>query len=149
MLNKFKKFLVGTVLGAIFGILTFTAFPTLAYIQVPNTSVSLANILYSGTAPFVKSGFGNASSAVLAFSNGTGAFEVAVSGTTATSGVLQMPNAANGWVCNSFVESTSASAVTRQTASTASSVTIQNFDTTGATSVFPASSIIHATCAAY
>ena len=150
MMNKIKKFLVGTVLGAIFGILTFTAFPTLAYIQVPNTSLSLSSLLVSGTAPYIASGFGYSASTVLSVANGTGAFEIPISSVAATSGVLQMPTASNGWVCTVFDETTSASSVlVKQISSSASSVTIANYNNSLAQGNFAVGTVLHASCFAY
>ena len=150
MFKTIKKFLVGTVLGAIFGVLAFTAFPTLAYIQVPNTSLSLNSLLVSGTAPYIASGFGYSASTVLATANGTGAFEIPISSVAASSGVLTMPNATNGWACQVFGETTNASSVlVKQIASSASSVTIANYNNSLAQGNFAVVTVFHASCFGY
>lgn len=96
---------------------------------------------FSSTAPTISSGFGTSPSIV---SGGTAtSFRVNVgTGGTATSGVVGMPAASNGWNC--FVtDQTTANVNTRQSASTTTSVTF------GTTAAWTASDILIATCAAF
>lgn len=102
------------------------------------------------TAPTVSSGFGTSPS--IQFHNGTAAFSVNVgTGGVATSGVIGLPTSTNGWACHFEDTSTNSSTVfiTKVTAKTASSVTIGNFNTSGAAAAWVASDILTGTCAAY
>jgi hypothetical protein len=87
-----------------------------------NGSLQMAGkLLISPTAPTVSSGFGTSPSIVN--SNGPEAFEVNVgTGGVATSGVLTMPTAANGWSCSATDMNTNI--VTRETAFTTTSITL-------------------------
>jgi len=160
MKNKevIKSKYVYPVLFVIFGILLSTTTPVFATFQSVATqffaSIGLKNntLWVSATAPYISNGFGyGTASAVLANANGTGAFEISTSGVTPpASGVITLPQATTGWSCVTFTETTSASAVvTKQIASTASSVTLDNFNASGAESSFPTSAVIHASCFAY
>lgn len=114
------------------------------------SSVNLNKLSTSSTNPYISSGFGYAASAVLTNVNGTSAFEIPVSGVTATSGVVTLPTANTGWACHTFNEVHSASSVSViQTASTASSVTLSNYNASQVSDSFPASSVIHGSCFAY
>jgi hypothetical protein len=114
------------------------------------TSSAFTKQFMSATNPYISSGFGYTASAVLANANGTAAFKIPVSGVTATSGVIALPTASNGWSCNTFNEVHSASSVAVvQTASAASSVTLINYNASQAEGAFPASSVIHGSCFAY
>jgi hypothetical protein len=85
-----------------------------------NGGVATVNLLLSTAAPTISSGFGTSPSIVQ--QNGTAAFEVNVgTGGAATSGVIGLPTAANGWSCTAIDMNTNI--VTRETAFTASSVT--------------------------
>lgn len=102
-----------------------------------------ADLLISQTAPTISSGFGASSS--VATNNGTAAFTVNVgTGGTATSGVIGLPTANNGWNCYATDISTQSSTVfvTKQTASSATSCTIGNFNTSGAAAAWTASDIV-------
>lgn len=106
-------------------------------------------VFASSTAPTITSGFGTSPSIA---SNGTFAITVNVgTGGTATNGVIGMPAAATAWVCT--VNNLTAAAAhradnTRQTARTATSVTIENQTTsTGAAVAWTASDIVLLACA--
>lgn len=111
------------------------------------------NRLISGTAPTISSGFGT--SPTIPNSNGSGAFTVNVgTGGTASSGVITMPTAATGWVCH--IENVTANAANRanvctvQTASTTTSITIQNQTvSTGAATAWSASDVLRIIAMAY
>jgi hypothetical protein len=82
-------------------------------------------------------------------SNGTAAFRVNVgTGGSATSGVIGLPTAANGWNCYATDITTQSTTVflTKQTASSASSATIGNFNTAGAAAAWVASDILAVSC---
>lgn len=105
------------------------------------------------TAPTISSGFGTSPSIVA--NNGTAAFTVNVgTGGSATSGVIGLPTATTGWNC--FVENITAMAANRgdqrtvQTASTTTSVTLQNQTiSTGAALAWTAGDILRISCFAY
>lgn len=108
------------------------------------------DLLISATAPTISSGFG--SSPAITNNNGTGAFLVNVgTGGSATSGVIGMPTASNGWACSASDVTTESSTVfiTRVTANSPTSVTIGNFNTSGAPAAWVASDKIAMNCAAY
>ena len=109
-------------------------------------------LVTSSTAPTIASGFGSTPS--IAASNGTSAFTVNVgTGGSASSGVLTLPTASTGWNC--VVNDLTAAAGhvaynTRQTASTTTSVTVENQTTsTGAAVAWAASDILRLSCFAY
>jgi hypothetical protein len=79
------------------------------------------NLLNSAAAPTISSGFGTSPGIVQ--QNGTAAFEVNVgTGGAATSGVIGLPAAKNGWSCQATDMNTNI--VTRETAFTTTSVTL-------------------------
>jgi hypothetical protein len=110
------------------------------------------NLLLSIVNPTISSGFGTSPS--VTNSNGTAAFVVNVgTGGTANSGVIGMPSANAGYVCN--VSNRTAKAANRadntvQTATTGTTITIQNQTTsTGAALAWTASDIVTLNCFAY
>lgn len=133
-------------------------------VQVGNTganasgSAKMAGLLFtnladSATAPTISSGFGSSPS--IPANNGTAAFTVNVgTGGAASSGVIGMPTATTGWSCN--VTNQTAVAANRgdqrtvQTASTATTITVQNQTiSTGAALVWTASDVLVVQCRAY
>lgn len=115
-------------------------------------SFSLTNLLSSATAPTISSGFGTSPS--ITANNGTAAFIVNVgTGGTATNGIIGLPTATNGWTC--AVNNITAAAGhradnTRQTASSTTSVTIENQTTSsGAAVAWTASDLVRLNCTAY
>lgn len=113
----------------------------------------LASSAIINTAPTIASGFG-ASPSIVA-SNGSAAFTINVgTGGTASAGVITMPTAANGWVCH--VENITQTAANRanvrtvQTASTTTSITVQNQTiSTGAAVAWTASDVLRVIAIAY
>lgn len=98
-------------------------------------------------APTISSGFCGSPSVTA--SNGAAAFDINV-GTTCggSTGVIALPTAANGWVCN-FVDISTGDG-TRQTAGTTSTVTVTHFTySTGAPLNFQDSDHIRGQCSAY
>jgi hypothetical protein len=110
-------------------------------------------VLISTTAPTISSGFGTSPSIVN--NNGTPAFTINVgTGGTASSGVIGMPAAANGW--NAYVVNITAQAANRAdqhtvlTASGTNSITVQNQTiSTGAALAWTASDILRVIAMAY
>lgn len=102
---------------------------------------------FINTAPTIASGFGTSPSIVA--SNGTFAFTVNVgTGGIATSGVITLPTAATGWNVSCQNLSTRSATVfdTKQTATTTTSATIGNFNTSGVAAAWVASDVL--SCAA-
>lgn len=108
----------------------------------------ISNLLISGTAPTISSGFGTSPTIV---TNGTGAFQVTVgTGGTASSGVISMPAATTGWSCSANdVTSPTVGFLTKQTASTTTSVTITNYDATGVATAWTAGDKLNIMCMAF
>lgn len=108
-----------------------------------------SNMLFVTTAPTVSSGFGTSPS--IASNNGTAAFTINVgTGGTATNGVIGLPTAALGWVCTAQDLTTQSATVfvAKQIASSATTATIANFNTSGAQAAWVASDILHVSCIA-
>jgi hypothetical protein len=104
------------------------------------------NLLVSTTTPTL-TGFGTGAAVVNP--NGAGAFTVNVgTGGVATSGVITLPTATSGWNCFATdITTTSATVfVTKQTASSTTSATLGNFNTSGAAAAWVASDILAVSC---
>lgn len=121
-------------------------------IALGGNSGSANNLAWSGAAPTISSGFGSSPSVTA----GTSAsFRVNVgTGGTASSGVVAMPTAANGWNCH--VQNLTGQAANRadqrtvQTASATTTITVQNQTiSTGAALAWAASDILTFLCTAY
>lgn len=114
------------------------------------SGVYVTNLLCSSQAPTISSGFG--ASAVVVTNNGTCAFEVNVgTGGTAASGVIGLPTAIHAWACDANDETTTSPTVflTKQTTSTASSVTVTNYAQSGVSAAWNASDVLHIRCNGY
>lgn len=108
------------------------------------TTISEVNLLTSNAAPTISSGFGTSPS--IASSNGTAAFTVNVgTGGTATSGVIGLPTAANGWVvhCDDLTTQSASVFITKQTASSTTTATVTQYNTSGVATAWVASDILH------
>lgn len=119
-----------------------------------NTTYTLNGVLLdSVTAPAIASDFGTSPS--IPANNGTAAFTVNVgTGGTASSGVITMPAATTGWICHvenrTGVAANRADQRTVQTATTTTSVTVQNQTiSTGAALAWTASDVLTLSCRAY
>jgi hypothetical protein len=126
--------------------------PTMYATRLPTgasgTLLQAANLLISETAPTISSGFGSTPS--IATNNGTAAFSINVgSGGAASSGVIGLPTATNGWNCWA-VDLTNPTAGggynVKQTASTASSATLTGYNTGGSVAPWLASDILSVSC---
>jgi hypothetical protein len=107
-------------------------------------------LLCSATAPTISSGFGSGASIVA--SNGTCAFQINVgTGGVATSGVIGLPAATTGWVCQAEDITTESATVarTKQTASATNTATVGNFNTTPAAAAWVASDKLNVSCKGY
>lgn len=105
------------------------------------------NLLLSATAPTISSGFGTSPS--IASNNGTASFTVNVgTGGTASSGVIGLPTATNGWNCTCQDTTTFSTTVflCRQTASSTTTATIGNFNTSAAAAAWVASDVLNVSC---
>ncbi len=102
------------------------------------------------TAPTISSGFG--SSPTIVASNGSLAFEVDVgTGGSASSGVIGLPTASTGWNCRCDDITTNSSSVfvTKQTASSTSTCTVGNFNTSAAATAWASADKLRCIAAAY
>jgi hypothetical protein len=121
-------------------------------LSIPGDVTQDAVLLISSTAPTVASGFGASPSVAGAR---TAAFTVDVgTGGVATGGVLTMPTATTGWNCHvenrTAVAANAADQRTVQTATTTTSVTVQNQTiSTGAALAWTASDVLAFLCMAY
>jgi hypothetical protein len=87
------------------------------------------NLIVSTTAPTIASGFGTSPSIV---ANNTAAFRVTVgSGGVSGTGVITMPAAPNGWICNvqNISRISGAPVITAQTGSSTTSVNVTQVNT--------------------
>jgi hypothetical protein len=112
-----------------------------------DTGGGTGHLLCSGTAPTISSGFGTSPSIVA--NNGTCAFQINVgTGGSATSGVIGLPTATTGWVCSVEDITTESTTVfrTKQTASSTTSATVGNFNTSAAAAAWVASDKLMVSC---
>lgn len=111
-----------------------------------NPTIAMISIV----APTISSGFGTSPS--ISSNNGSVAFIVNVgAGGTASSGVIGLPAAANGWIvmCNNISTTSGTVFMTKQTASTTTTATIGNFSDTGASAAWGANNLIACIAIAY
>jgi hypothetical protein len=101
-------------------------------------------------APTISSGFGT-SPAILAGTN-TSAFTVNVgTGGTASAGVIGLPTAPNGWICEAEDQTTHSTAVSRtaQTANSTTSVTLTQYNDVMSATAWVASDTLLVRCSAF
>lgn len=112
-------------------------------------AVALSGCPTANTAPTIASGFGTTPS--IPANVGSFAFSVNVgTGGVATSGVITMPSATNGWTAHCANNTTAATTYPAVTAQTATSITITNFSrTTGAAVAWAASEVFTVQATAY
>lgn len=117
--------------------------------QTFNSGIGIVNLAVSGSAPTISSGFGTAPS--ITASNGTAAFRLNVgTGGTATSGVIGLPTATNGWNCFASDITTPATGhAIKQSAGTTTSATLTNYNNAGVATAWAASDILIVNCTAY
>lgn len=101
-----------------------------------------------GQTPTVTSGFGS-SPAI-----GTGSIPSSITltvgtGGTASTGVIGLPTATNGWVCHATDQSHPGGNFTEQSASSASSATLTNYNSAGSATAWSASDVLVVSCFAH
>lgn len=107
-------------------------------------------VTWSMTAPTISSGFGTTPS--IASNNGTVGFTINVgTGGVATSGVIGLPAATTGWhvTCADVTTQSSTVYLTKQTATSTTTVTVGNYDAAGAAAAWVASDILVCSAVAY
>jgi hypothetical protein len=112
-------------------------------------ALALTSLLESATAPTIASGFGTSPSVTV--NNGTANFRINVgTGGTASSGVIGLPTAVNGWDCDCEDRTTFSTTVfkCRQTADTATSATVGSFSSSAGSTPWAASDILAVSCRA-
>jgi hypothetical protein len=136
----------GTTLGTSNLAVTLTGTGNIQLGSSANVSYLMgANILWETAAhPTISSGFGT--SPTVAHQNGSFAFEINVgTGGTASSGVIAFNTAAgDGWAVNCTDISTQSATVflTKQTASSTTTATVTNYNTSGAAAAWAASDLL-------
>ncbi|WP_041249560.1 glycosyl hydrolase family 28-related protein [Gluconacetobacter diazotrophicus] len=107
-----------------------------------------SSLVSSSTAPVIASGFGTGPTLQ---TNGSAAFSVTVGTSPGSSGVLTLPAAYHGWVCDAADITTQSATVfqTRQTGSTTTTVALANFTTSGAQAPWLAGDTLLVKCSGY
>jgi len=111
---------------------------------------TVQTLLFTHTPPTISSGFGTSPS--IAHSNGSVVFTINVgTGGTATSGVIALPGASNGWdvKCTDITTMSTTVFITKQTATTSATATIGNFNNAATAAAWAASDILSCTAFAY
>lgn len=107
-------------------------------------------VALSTTAPTISSGFGTSPSIVA--SSGTAAFTLNVgTGGAASTGIVGLPAATTGWACsvNNLTTNDATHLLTKQTATTTTTVTVGNYTTAGVAGAWAASDILQFQCTGY
>lgn len=118
------------------------------------TSITMggANLTFSGGTPTISSGFGTGASVTAGTAS---AFRINVgTGGTATAGVVGLPTAATGWVCDvqdlTATDANAGNVRTVQTATSTTTATVENQTiSTGAAVAWTASDVLALKCVAY
>lgn len=106
------------------------------------------HLLMTTTAPTISSGFGTTPS--ITTPNSTAAFTINVgTGGTATSGVISLVAASNGWACFVTDETTPGANFTKQSGHTTNTVTFTNYNSAGTATAWTASDILLVHCWAF
>lgn len=114
-----------------------------------DAGLTLGSQLLFNTAPTIASGFGTAP--VMDQSNGSASFDVHIgTGGTAASGTLNMPAAVHSWMCSCVDISTQSATVfqCKEIGSTTNTVTLANYNTSGAQAAWGAGDYVLANCLA-
>jgi hypothetical protein len=122
---------------------TFTSAVTLS-------ALNLATTYISATSPAISSGFGTSPSIV--HSNGTAVFTINVgTGGMATSGVIGLPRAMNGWAvhCDDITTQSTSVFVTKQTSTSATSASLAQYSAAAVATPWRASDVLVCQAAAY
>lgn len=83
--------------------------------------------------------------------NGTSAFRINVESSNTGNGVIGLPAASRGWNCfaNDITTTSTAVSQTKQTASTKTSATLQNYTDTSGTGAWADRDVLAVSCFAY
>ena len=141
---------LSVVSAGLIGVGTGAAGSIAGGIQLASIGLSSGHIADSATAPSIASGFGTSPSVVA--NNGTASFTVDVgTGGTASSGVITMPAATNGWICSvTPAGAPQAAAVTYAVATSTTSITLTNYTlTTGAALAWTAGTVLNVIARGY
>jgi len=106
-------------------------------------------LLTSQTNPTITSGFG--SSPAISFANGAAAFQIRIGTGSPSSGVLSMPTASDGWycTCTDLTTTSTSNFVCKQTAGSASSVTLSVFNDVATAGSWTSGDLLLVSCSAY
>ena len=129
--------------------------------ELANSLVPYANTCMVGTLcgilgssggvapPKISSGFGTGASVTA--NNGTSAFRINVGSSNTGNGVIGLPAASRGWNCfaNDITTTSTAVSQTKQTASTKTSATLQNYTDTSGTGAWADRDVLAVSCFAY
>ena len=113
-------------------------------------ALNLATTYISAAAPTIHSGFGP--NAFIAHNNGTAVFTLNVgTGGTASSGVIGLPRAKNGWAvhCDDITTQSSSVFVTKQTATSTTGATLTQYSAAAVPTPWAASDVLVCQAAAY
>jgi hypothetical protein len=112
----------------------------------PGAAIGTINgLTIANVAPTISSGFGMAPA--IATNNGTASFTIMVgTGGTASSGVIHLQAARNGWNCYASDLTHPATALTRQSAVSADSATLTNYNNAGMVTPWIAGDVLSASC---
>jgi len=113
-------------------------------------SISVSHLMISAAAPTISHGFGTNASVV--HNNGTAVLTVNVGmGGTASSGVIGLPTAANGWAvrCDDVTTQSTSVFITKQTASSTTSATITQYSDAAVPTAWAANDVLVCQAAAY
>ncbi|POR52746.1 hypothetical protein B0G62_10443 [Paraburkholderia eburnea] len=129
---------------------TFTTVNANTSVNANGSYYVFSRLVLANVSPGISSGFGAGSS--IGANTGAIGFKLTIgTGGTATSGVLSMPTASNGWNCYANDITTQSSTVfsTKMTASTTTSVTLTNFNTSGAAAAWAANDTLVVSCVGF
>lgn len=113
-------------------------------------SISVAHLIISAESPKIASGFGT--NAAVVHNNGTAVFTINVGrGGTASSGVVGLPAAANGWAvhCDDVTTQSTSVFITKQTAGSTTSATITQYSSAAVPTAWAAGDTLMCQAAAY
>jgi hypothetical protein len=114
-----------------------------------DTGLFTNHMLISRSAPTISSGFGSGASVTT--NNGPAAFLIDVGTSNTGTGVIGLPPATTGWSCdaNDITTTNANQLVTKQTASSTTSATLQNYTDAAATHAWTDSDVLSVHCFAY
>jgi len=131
-------------------ILTLTDAGTLTVpADMQSAGFALTNLMNYTTIPTIASGFGTSPS--ISNANGTAAFVLTVGSSPNDTGTITMPAAAHGWACDAQDESTVNSTVfmTREVGNSTTSVTFDQFNSSGVVQNWAAGDLLVIKCTAF